>query len=114
MNILERFLKSRGLKSPDELDDTPNTDGTPTEKETYEKWRKILSKGDQLSVDDIKAFLQGQIGIIEMKWKDVNLEQSKKAELIPYHTVYKTLEQVMTAPKAEREQLEVYLNQLLR
>lgn len=113
MSILDRFLKSRGLDSPDQLDDTPNTDGSPTEKQTFETWRKILSK-EELSIEDFKLFLQGQIGIIEQKWQEYNLPQEKKAELIPYHTVYKTLERAISSSKAEREQLEAHLNQLLQ
>lgn len=112
MSILDRFLKSKGVKSPDELDSKPNTDGSPTERDTYEKYRKILSKAE-LSLDDLKIFLQGQIGMIEAKWKDYTLSSEKKAELIPYHTVYKTLEQTIGSSKAEREQLENYLNQII-
>lgn len=111
MSVLDIFLKKKGVQSPDELDNTPNTDGSPTERETYERYRKILSK-EELTIEDIKLFLQGQIGIIEQKWKDYDTPNDKKAELIPYHTVYKTLEQVIRSPKAEREQLEAMLNQL--
>ena len=113
MSILDLFLKKRGIGGPEELDDTPNSDGSPTEKQNFEIWRKILSK-DELTIEDIKLFLQGQIGIIENKWKDMSLPQEKKAEFVTYHTIYKTLEQAISAPKAEREQLEVYLNQLLK
>lgn len=113
MSILDLFLKKKGVASPAELDSTPNSDGSPTEKETFENWRKILSK-EELTVNDIKLFLQGQIGVIENKWKDLSTPNEKKAELIPYHTVYKTLEQAINAPKAEREQLEVMLNQLIK
>lgn len=112
MSILDLFLKKRGVKDPAELDDTPNTDGSPTEKQDFERWRKVLAK-EALSVEDIKLFCQGQIGMIEARWKDMSSTQEKKAELIPYYTVYKTLEQVMSAPMAEREQLEAYLNQLI-
>ena len=104
MSILDKLLNKRGLKSTDELDDE--------EKVTYENWRKILSKED-LTIQDIKDFCQTQISVIELKWKDLNIDNSKKAELIPYHTVYKTLEQVLNAPRSEREQLEAQLNQLL-
>lgn len=113
MNILDKFLKARGLKSPDELDNTPNSDGSPTEKQTFEKWRKVLSQGEVLTVEQIKEFCQSQVAIIEMKWKDMTVDNIKKAEMIPYHTIYKTLEQAMSAPKAEREQLEATLNQLI-
>ncbi|MFA7662685.1 MAG: hypothetical protein WCX88_02095 [Patescibacteria group bacterium] len=104
MSILDKLLQKRGIKKTDDLE--------PEEKETFENWRKILSKED-LTIEDIKDFCKTQISVIEMKWKDLNIDNSKKAELIPYHTVYKTLEQVLNAPRSEREQLEAQLNQLL-
>jgi hypothetical protein len=104
MNILDRLLNKRGIKSIEELE--------PEEKQTFENWRKVLSK-DQLTIEDVRVYCQQQIGIIEAKWKDYNLDNEKKAQLIPYHTVYKSLEQVLVAPKAEREQLEAQLNQLI-
>ena len=112
MGILDKFLQKRGLSSPKDLDNTPTSDGSPTELQTFEKWKGILSK-ETLTLEDIKIFLQSQIGIIEAKWRDLNLEQSKKAELIPYHTVYKTLEQAISAPQVERERLEEFINQLI-
>lgn len=104
MNILERLLKKRGIKNVDELSNE--------EKKDFENWRKILSK-DELTLEDVKAFCQSQIDVIEGKWKDYSIPQSQKAEWIPYHTVYKTLEQAMLAPKSARENLEAQLNQLI-
>ncbi len=104
MNILEKWLAKAGVKNIEEL--------SPEEKVTYEAYRKILSK-DELSLEDFKVFCQSQISVIEGKWKDLNLENTKKAELIPYHTVYKVLEQVISAPKVEREHLEAHLNQVI-
>lgn len=104
MSILDKLLKKRGIQSVDNLD--------VEEKTTFENWRKILSK-DELTVEDVKTFCQSQIEVIEGKWRDLNLDQSKKAEMIPYHTVYKTLEQALSAPKVARENLENRLNQLL-
>ena len=112
MSILDLFLKKQGVKDPNELDNIPNPDGSPTEREVFEKYKKILSK-EELTLDDFKQFLAAQISVIEGKWRDLNLEQNKKAELIPYHTVYKTLEQVISSPLAEREQLINYLTQLI-
>lgn len=103
-NILERFLQKVGVKSSDQL--------SPEEKVTYENWRKILSK-DDLTLKDIKEFCQTQVALIEIKWKDYNLSNEMKAQLIPYHTVYRTLEQVVEAPKQERENLEKQLEQLI-
>lgn len=112
MGLLELFLKKKGLLSATELDDTENSDGSPTEKETFDNWKKILSK-EKLTLEDLEIFLKGQIGIIEQRWKDMSLSNEKKAELIPYHTVYKTLEQTISAPMAEREQLEAQLTKLI-
>lgn len=112
MSILDKFLKFKGVKSPSDLDNSPNEDGSPTEQQVFEKWKVILGK-EQLTIEDMKNFLTGQIALIEMRWKDLTLENAKKAELIPYHTVYKTLEAAISAPQAERERLEANLNQLI-
>ena len=103
MNILERLLQKRGLKR-DEL--------TPEEKDQFAEWQRVLSK-DELTIGDIKSFCGRQLDIIETKWRDLDKEQSKKAELIPYHTVYKLLIQVIDSPKSDRENLEQQLSQLL-
>lgn len=113
MSILDIFLKKKGVASPEELDNTPNSDGSPTEREVFDKWRATLSK-DELTTEDIKNFCGMQKEMIESKWRDLNLAQSKKAEMIPYHTVYSILISAINAPKAEREQLENQLNQLLQ
>ena len=47
------------------------------------------------------------------KWKDLDTLNAKKAELIPYHVVYKTLLAAIESPKSAREALEIQLNQLL-
>lgn len=103
-DILYKLLGKRGIKL-EEL--------SKEEKQTFEEWNKVLSK-DELTVADIKEFCKSQADIIENKWKDLNIEQSRKAELIPYHTVYKTLLQVIESPKLVREQLEQHLNQLIK
>lgn len=111
LDILNKFLTKRGFKGPEQLDNEPTSDGSPTERETFERWREILKK-EKLSIEDIEVFLQGQIGIIETKWKDFGTTNEKKAELIPYHTIYKTLEQAISAPRAERERLIENLTKL--
>ena len=103
MSILDKLLKKRGV-TIDQLDNE--------EKQTFENWRKILSK-DSLTIEDIKQFCQSQISIIEGKWTDMERDNAKKAELIPYHTVYKMLLTAIDSPKSTRENLEAQLNQLL-
>jgi len=102
--ILQKLLNKRGIESLDQLSDE--------EQGTYKQWNQILSK-DELTIGDIREFCQSQCNIIEGKWKDYDLPNEKKAELIPYHTVYKTLLAVTDSPKVAREQLEEHLNNLL-
>ena len=86
---------------------------SPDDKVTFSQWNAILSK-QELTIGDIKEFCRIQIEVIEGKWRDLNLEQSKKAELIPYHTVYKALFTTIDSPIAAREAIERQLNQLLK
>lgn len=103
MNILNRLLSQRGLKEEDL---------SREEQQQFNDWRRILSK-DELTIDDVKDFCKTQCEIIENKWKDYDTANSKKAELIPYFTVYRTLLQVINAPKMQKEQLEQQLNNLI-
>jgi len=104
MSILDKILNKRGI-TQEQLD--------PEEKETFENWRKILSK-EELTIKDVKEFCQSQVSVIEGKWSDLNTSQEKKAEFIPYHTIYKTLLLTIDSPKIAREQLENQLNQLIK
>ena len=101
--ILEKLLNKRGI-TRDQL----NTE----EKIQYEGWEKILKK-EELSTEDLKQFISYQITVIESRWKDLDIEQSKKAELIPYHTVYKLLLAAIDAPRIEREELIRNLEKLI-
>jgi len=101
MGILQDIFKKRGIKDITELD--------KEEQETFEKYEAILSKED-LTLEDLKHFIEDQIGVIEAKWKDY--DRQNKESLIPYHTVYRTLLDVINSPQAERVQLEKYLRQL--
>ena len=101
--ILEKLLKKRGISDLEELD--------KEEKATFEGWQATLTK-DELTTEDIKVFLQGQIHTIEAKWADINM--INKANLIPYHTCYKLLLAAIESPKSSREALEKNLNQLIQ
>jgi len=111
--LLYKWLNQKGFKGPEELDKTPMPDGSPNEFQIFENYREILSK-EELTIDDFRQFMQGQVSVIEGKWSDLNIEQSKKAELIPYHTVYKILLQALDAPKTQKEILERQLIQLTK
>ena len=103
-NLLTKLLNKRGINTAIELDTDERAD--------FDRWNLVLSK-EELSVEDIKHFIQQQLNIIENKWSDYNMEQNKKNELLPYYTVYKTLLAVIASPKIAREALEIQLNQLL-
>ena len=104
LDILNKLLQKRGVKF-DELDQE--------EKKQFDDWKLVLTK-DELSTQDIKNFCQQQVDVINGKWQDLNTEQSKKAELIPYFTVYSLLLKVLDSPKEAREALEKNLRQLLQ
>ena len=96
LNLFERL----GIKSAAEL--------TPEEKVIFDNYDAILSK-EYMTIDDVKQFCETQISVITAKWMDYGTENTKKAELIPYHTVYKVLLQTLSSPEAERKALEDYL-----
>jgi hypothetical protein len=101
---VKKLLHKRGIKDLEQLD--------PEEKKTFESWQLVLNKSE-LSTADIVSFCRSQISVIEGKWKDLETPSAKKAELIPYHVVYKSLLAAIESPKAARETLEIYLNQLV-
>lgn len=104
-NLLVQLFEKRKIKGLEELQ--------PQEKETFENWQRVLST-ENVTVQVIQDFCENQVSIIERRWHDLGTDQSKKAELIPYHTVYKALLQAFQAPQTERENLEKYLNQLIQ
>ena len=102
--LIHQLLSKRGIQSVDQLD--------KEERQTFDNWQAILSK-EQMTVDDIKHFCEAQIATVESKWKDLDKDNAKKAELIPYHTVYKSLLMAITAPQSQRKVIEDQLNQML-
>lgn len=102
-NILSTLLDRLGIKGPENL--------TTEELTVYNQYRAILSK-EELTLEDIKTFCQAQVELIEAKWRDYGFQN--KAELIPYHTVYKTLLVVLDSPKVARETLERQLNEMIK
>lgn len=103
--LLSKLLQKRNIKDISDLDED--------EQKTYESWQSTLSK-NELTIDDIKAFCLQYVDAIEVRWADYGIDQSKKAELIPYHSFCKTILKVVDSPKAQREALEKNLEQLLK
>lgn len=104
-NILSKLLQRKGIKTVDEL--------SPEEKQTFALYETILAR-KEMTLADLKEFLGAQISIIENKWRDLGHSADKKAEMIPYHTVYKVILQAIDAPQAERQALEQVLIQQLQ
>jgi hypothetical protein len=102
MNILTKLLKRKGIEKIEDL--------SADERVVFDNYKATLAK-EQLTIEDFKKFLETQITIIEGKWKNYDLENAKKAELIPYHTVFKTLLQAIEAPLVEKRALEEVLLQ---
>lgn len=102
MSLLQKLLTRKGIKSTEEL--------SKEERVVFDNYNKVLSK-ETLTIEDFKKFLETQITVIEGKWRDYDTKNEKKAELIPYHTCYKTLLQAIDAPLVEKRALEDYLNQ---
>lgn len=102
--LIAKLLQKRGIESLEALD--------KDEKITFDSWQRILSK-QELTTQDIKDFCQRQIEVIEGKWRDLSIDQDKKNEYIPYHTVYKTLLEAIDSPQDARIALEQQLNQLI-
>jgi hypothetical protein len=104
MSILDKILKKRGFNNTSEL--------SPEEKETFDKWERILSDGE-MSIDKIKLFCESQVGIIESQFRNIDNSKEKNERLILQHNIYKTIISVIVSPQAERENLEKYLKTLL-
>lgn len=104
-SLLEKLFRKRGIKDATELD--------PEERKDFDNWNAILSK-EELTLEDVKMFCQTQCEIIEQKWRDYNLEEKKKSELLPYHTIYKTLLVAIDSPQIARSALEKQLTELTK
>ena len=104
-SLLNKLFVKKGIKDAREL--------SKEEKVTFETWNGILSK-EELTLEDVKEFCRSQLSVIESKWQDLNTEQNKKAEMIPYYTVYKTLLNAIDSPKVAREALEQQLENLIK
>ena len=103
--LLQKLLHRRGIGSADELDQDERT--------KWDEWHAVLSK-ETLSVGDIEQFCSAQVDVIERKWLDLEIKADKKAELVPYHTVYKSFLRILKGPQIAREAIERQLEDLLK
>lgn len=98
------IFKKKGIESVDQL--------SIEEKADYDRWTAILSAGD-VTVDSILKFCQNQISLIQVHWKNQENTKEKNDRLVMQFNVYNSIIQAITAPTAERENLEKYLTGLL-
>lgn len=102
--LLNRLLEKRGIKGVEEL--------MPEEKADFDRYQKVLSEGE-MTLEKLTSFIETQIKLLEAKLRDLDNSSQKNDRLICTLNVYKVLSQSITAPLAEREALERYLNSLL-
>lgn len=101
---LKRLLKKRGIDDVTKLQ--------PEEKADFDRWQKILSEGE-ITLDKIGEFCRAQKTITEKQMRNLDNSYEKNAKLVLLHSVYSAILEAITAPQAERESLEKYLNALL-
>lgn len=102
---LNKVLESKGIKNL--------TDLTPEERETYLAWDKILSEG-KVTVDKILEFCERELARIDAVWRQSVISgRDIPQNLVLLRVVYKTLADLIKAPKEEKAQLEEYLQNLV-
>ena len=111
LEILSKLLNKRGITKA-QLSSEALIPGGISEKDQFEKWEKVLS-GEEVTVESIKQFCEGQKKKIEMQWKGFGNDTQKNERLIVAHTIYSAILEVTDAKKVERESLEQYLNQII-
>ena len=82
------------------------------EKETFDRWNAVLG-GEELSVEQIATFCEGQKQEIEKRFEDLDNSPQKNERLILLFTVYNNIIQALHAGEQERKSLEEHLTKLL-
>jgi len=102
MSLLSKLLAKYNVKSEEEL--------SPEEQATYKRYKIILAKGD-VTVDAIKEFCDQQIDIIHSCFDGrTPLSPVQQASL----HVYLNIKKAIDGPRAEREAVERYLQQIIQ
>ena len=111
--LLPRWLQARGFKSVEELSTEKMPDGSPTERDIFETYNRILSEKDELDAEGIKRFCDSQLKQIKEELKNTDNVPKKIERLVLLMNVYDALIQAIESPKSERESVEKYLLGLL-
>ena len=109
--LLQKLLNKREIKRED-LSDRPLISGGISEKGQFGKWEQILSD-EPTSIAQVEEFCRDQLNKIEMQWQDFSNSSQKNERLVIAHTIYSVILKAIKAPKAEKEALEKYLNQII-
>lgn len=111
--LLAKLLQKRNVKSIDELSSEPMPDGSPTDRQTFEQWQRILSEKEEITVEKVREFCERQIHNIQGQMKNLDNSPQKNERLILLLNVYTTMRDVLQSSQAERENLERYLQALI-
>lgn len=104
MNLISKLFEKRGITDERELSNE--------ERLTIKRWRSVF-EDSEVTVEKIKEFCDAQLSIIEGQFANLDNTFEKNDRLILAHTIYKKISRLISAPQAEREQLEKYLQQLI-
>ena len=65
MSLLSKLLSKRGVNKIGDLSNEPMPDGSPSEKQQFEHWQRILSTNKELTVDNLVTFCEYQLKQID-------------------------------------------------
>ena len=101
--LIEKLLKKRKVKF-EELDED--------EKETFDKWQKILS--EDISLETLNDFCEAQKEVIENNYTNPDNTREKDLVLKATLAVYKSILGLINGQKVERVALVKYLENLIK
>ena len=105
LNLLQRLLAKKGIRDVSELENY--------ERDDFDRWGKILSEGE-VTVESIKEGIKGYIRIVEGQMKNLDNSKEKNERLINQLVTYKTLLELIDSKGIEKENLERYLQSLIK
>ena len=103
-SLLEKLLKKRNIKDVRELD--------VEEQNTFDKWNKILSTS-RPEWEDLEVFIKEQLNKAIQEVANPDNSSQKDAKLKAAITIFQSLLGFIQSPRADKETLEKYLNQLI-
>ena len=110
--LLDNILKRRGIKNITEL--------TSDEKVEFDKLQRMADRLHKLeteviTVEGIEKFCKQEKAIIEKEWHDnADVSNNKEIYLKVQHKIYDSLIKYIESPKAERDNIVNYLENLAK